>query len=95
MAQLIRLTTGEEILCNGVGETDSTITVKDPVQLIPTQDGRITFIPYMGYCDIKELTIKQEHIMFIVEPSEGLTEKYESMVSDQPAIQAPSNKIIT
>jgi len=89
---LVRLTTGEEILCKIVADTTTLITVTDPVQLIPTQDGGITFAPYMSYCEIDKLHIKVEHIMFIVNPSEGMITQYKQMIGD--TIVAPQQKII-
>ncbi len=95
MIQLIRLTTGEEILAKIVTDTTTLISVTDPVQLIPTREGQITFAPYMAYCDIDKLHIKVEHIMFIVQPEDGLVDKYKSMIGDTPAIDTGTQKIIT
>lgn len=93
--QLVRLTTGEEILCKIVNDTSTLITVTDPVQLIPTSEGKIGFAPYMGYCAIDKLHIKVEHIMFVVQPEPGLIDKYKSMIGDAQAIDAAIPKIIT
>jgi len=95
MIQLVRLTTGEEILCKIQNDTTTLITVTDPVQLIPTGEGKISFAPYMSYCAIEKLYIKVEHIMFIVQPEPGLIDKYKSMIGDAPSIEAPLQKIIT
>jgi hypothetical protein len=91
--KLVRLTTGEEILCKIKEDTPTQITVTDPVQLIPNGDGKIGFMPYMSYCDIKKLPIKVEHIMFIVQPEPGLIEKYNGMVGNR-SIEVPKQKII-
>ena len=81
--RLIRLTSGEEILC-GIGEqTETATTVFNPVLLIPEpgSTGRIGFMPYLGYSELKDgLIIKEEHIMFIVEPEEPLMTKYKDMI---------------
>ena len=95
MTQLVRLSTGEELLCKIKDNNETHLTVSNPVQLIPTQDGQITFIPYISYCEFETLPIKVEHVMFILNPSEGLAEKYESMISGKPTIQQPPTKIIT
>jgi len=94
MIQLVRLTTGEEILCKIEKDTATLITVTDPVQLIPTQEGTIAFAPYMAYCEIDKLHIKVEHIMFIVQPEPGLVDKYKSMIGDAPTIDTGEQKII-
>jgi hypothetical protein len=80
--QLVRLTTGEEILCKIVNDTTTLITVTDPVQLIPTSEGTITFAPYMSYCEFDKLHIKVDNIMFIVQPSSGMVEQYKVMIGD-------------
>jgi len=95
MIQLVRLTTGEEILCKIVNDTTTLITVTDPVQLIPTQEGTIAFAPYMPYCEIDKLHIKVEHIMFIVQPEDGLIDKFKTMIGDTPSIDTGHQKIIT
>jgi|TARA_B110000908_G_C9879089_1_gene281809 hypothetical protein len=81
--RLIRLTSGEEILC-GIGTQDEkTTTVFNPVLLIPEPGatGRIGFMPYLGYSDLKDgLIIKEEHVMFIVEPEEAMAKRYAGMI---------------
>ena len=46
--KLIRLTSGEEVLANVVNQSGLTLTVTDPVLLIPDK-GKIGFMPYMSY----------------------------------------------
>ena len=38
-------------------------------------------MPYLGYSDLKDgLIIKEEHIMFIVEPEEAMAKRYTGMI---------------
>ena len=81
--RLIRLTSGEEILCGIGDQNESTTTVFNPVLLIPEPGatGRIGFMPYLGYSELKDgLVIKEEHIMFIVEPEEAMAQRYTDMI---------------
>ena len=38
-------------------------------------------MPYLGYSELKDgLVIKEEHIMFIVEPEEAMAKRYSDMI---------------
>ena len=87
--RLIRLTSGEEILVTILKENEVRKYVKNPILLIPNE-GQIGFIPYMSYCEINELMIKEEHIMFICEPEAGLQTKYEDMIKGKIKLQTPT-----
>ena len=88
--KLVRLTSGEEILVNVVNESGLTLTVTDPVLLIPDA-GKIGFMPYMSYCEIDNMVIKKDHIMFNLEPTEDLKGQYKKMVQGESVIQLNEN----
>ena len=88
--KLIRLTSGEEILVNVIHDMPMSITVTDPVLLIPDK-GKIGFMPYMSYCEIDSLIIKRDHIMFNLEPTEDLKGQYKKMVQGENVIQLNEN----
>jgi|TARA_B110000914_G_scaffold137989_1_gene120738 hypothetical protein len=93
--RLIRLTSGEEILCELHEQRNRKITVvKDPILLIPNE-GQIGFMPYLPYTEIGifGLTIKEEHIMFNVQPTDEMIDKYNSMTS--AVVTPPMQKIVT
>jgi len=94
--KLIRLTSGEEILVNIKDINEKITTVTDPVILIPDpgEHGRISFMPYLSYCEMDELIIKEEHIMFICEPEENLQKKYKDMVDGKIKLQTPPQQEI-
>ena len=95
--RLLRLTSGEEILVTMLNENELRTTVKDPVLLIPNKT-QIGFMPYLSYCEIDELMIKEEHIMFNLVPTNELKENYKRMVHgpDKNKIQKPKPlKILT
>jgi len=92
--RLIRLTSGEEILVNVHKQNNRKITmVKDPILLIPN-DGQIGFMPYLPYTEIGifGLSIKEEHIMFNVQPTDEMINKYNSMT--QTILPPPVPKIV-
>jgi hypothetical protein len=84
--KLIRLTSGEEILVCVVNESGLTLTVTDPVLLIPNKD-QIGFIPYMSYCELDTMTIKKDHIMFNLMPTDDLKAQYKQMLQGTNKIQ--------
>ena len=88
--KLIRLTSGEEILVHVIKETGLTLTGTDPVLLIPNKD-QIGFMPYMSYCEIDNMVIKKDHIMFNLEPTEDLKGQYKKMVQGESVIQLNEN----
>ena len=97
LIRLIRLTSGEEILVNIKDINEKTTTVTDPVILIPDpgEHGRISFMPYLSYCEMEEgLIIKEDHIMFICEPEENLQKKYSDMVEGKIKLQTPPQQEI-
>ncbi len=91
-AQIVRLVTGEELLCTITDTSNNHITVQTPLIIIPTADGKISFLPYMGYADFKTLPIRVQDIMFVVNPSANLSEKYDEMTG---AIVTNQQTIIT
>jgi hypothetical protein len=91
--RLIRLTSGEEVLCEKVNESGLTVTVKDLVALVPTQE-RLGFMPYMPYCEIDQLVIKKEHIMFDLTTTQELAAQHERMFSDTDIITPEKPQIV-
>ena len=88
--KLIRLTSGEEILVYVVNESGLTLTVTNPVLLIPNNK-QIGFMPYMSYCEIDDMVIKKEYIMFNLEPTKDLAKQYTDMVQGTNVIQLNEN----
>jgi hypothetical protein len=94
--KIVRLTTGEELLCKmdpamTLGEGTS-ILINTPVLILPTADGKLTFMPYMPYADIKDLIVKERSVMFIVDPTNELANQYKTMIGD--VVVPPKPKII-
>ena len=78
--RLIRLTSGEEILCTKTNESGLTVTVAESIALVPTKE-RLGFMPYMPYCEIDQLVIKKDHIMFDLTPTKELAAEHRRMHS--------------
>jgi hypothetical protein len=74
-----------------LGEGTS-ILINTPVLILPTADGKLTFMPYMPYADIKDLIVKERSVMFIVDPTNELANQYKTMIGD--VVVPPKPKII-
>ncbi len=90
--QLVRLNSGEEILCN-LEKVDGDFLLKKPLILIPTGDaGQIGFMSWMPYAKTDDgVKISDDFVAFIVDPDDQLTAEYTShtssvIVPDSPAI---------
>jgi len=94
--KLIRLTSGEEILVGIKSTSESFTVVTNPVLLIPDQgsQGRIAFVPYLSYCEMDELLIKETHIMFVCVPEAGLKLKYTDMIEGKIKLVVPPQQEI-
>jgi len=92
--KIVRLNSGEELLCEFVAETQM---IYNPVIIIPTGEGGISFTPYMPYAIVDELIINNfdEFVMFVVDPVQEMKDKYYEIMSPTPSIITPDNKIIT
>lgn len=81
--KLIRLSTGEEII-GRISSTDgenSTITISDPILLIPAGEGKIGMTYFMPYGKSKDIAINAAHVMFVTEPNEDLERQVVKMTS--------------
>lgn len=87
--KLIRLSTGEEIIgrVSLTDEENSTITISDPILLIPAGEGKIGMTHFMPYCKNRNIGINPAHVMFITEPSDDLERQVVKLTS---GIELPS-----
>ena len=93
--QLIRLTSGEEVIAdvdlNGI-DTD-TIILKDAIVLIPAGEGKIGFMPFMPYTKASDgLEVDMKFVMFMVEPVSDLVKQHTEATS---GIVVPDSKVIS
>ena len=79
--KIVRLATGEELLCEVSGGPDH-YNLKDVAILIPTQQNSLGLAPFMAYSDApKGMSIASNFIMFIVDPVQDLKNQYQTMFS--------------
>ena len=89
--KLIRLVTGEEIIAELVSQNDETITVKNGLVVLPNAQG-VGFAQWATVIDPEnpEVTMKQQHIVYVVGVQEDVAKKYNEMFGSK--LVTPSSK---
>lgn len=78
--KIVRLTSGEEILCD-LGVIGDKYLLKLPAVIIPTGDGNIGFAHWLPYAKNEAVSISSKYIVFIVDPTTQLMNEYIKMHS--------------
>lgn len=74
---IIRVKSGEDVLCNVVEKTDAGYKIKDPMALIPTPDGRLAFIGWMPYADQTDgMLIPNDFVWFTIKADSQIETQY-------------------
>lgn len=93
--QLMRLNGNELIIAEVVDENEEFLTVKEPFALVPTNDGKLNFIPWSPL-SAEDTTVKlyTRNVVYYATPSEDVVENYQDIFSN---IITPQNagRIIT
>ena len=76
--KIVRLTSGEEIICKVVdGNTKDTKCLKKPAIIIPVGQGKIGLSPWIPYSEISDgIEVKDDNIMFITKPVDEFLNEY-------------------
>lgn len=92
MVKLIRLVSGEELLCDVTSEEESSITIKDVLIMVPTGEGKIGVAEYMPYTEInKGISINRQHVMFVVDAVDQMTNAHKERFG---GVIIPDNKLV-
>ena len=75
--KIVRLTSGEEIICSYSEEGD-VCELRKPAIIIPTGQGQLGLMPWLAYADLADKSIKidKKFIVFTVEPQNELLNEY-------------------
>jgi hypothetical protein len=91
--KIVRLTTGEELICDLKVNNVDQVILKDVAILIPTQQNQLGLAPFMAYSDAKDgFHTTMASVMFIVEPVNELKNQYQQMFSK--VITPTSNLVV-
>jgi hypothetical protein len=89
--KLFRITTGEEVVAELVSETDTTVTMKNGLVVLPTGQ-QVGFAPWATVIDKDqpEITVNRTHIVYIAELDESIEAKYNQIYGSK--LVTPDNK---
>ena len=83
MIQLIRLTTNEIIITEVLEESEEYLTLKEPFALIPTNDGKLNFIPWSPLGE-EDTPVKMytKHVVYYATPKKDVLDNYNDIFSN-------------
>jgi hypothetical protein len=71
--KIVKLISGEEL----IGEFDEVkYTITNPVVMIPVNNEKIAFSPWMPYSDDKNFTLKEDQVLVLATPSKTIANEY-------------------
>ena len=78
--KLLRIVTGEEVIAELVSEDDTTITVKNGLVVLPTNNG-VGFAPWATVIDTDnpDITMSKQHVVYVAAVQEDVSKKYNQM----------------
>ena len=96
---IIRVKSGEDVLCNVAEKTDAGYKIKDPMALIPTPDGRLAFIGWMPYADQADgLFVPADFVWFTTKPEAQIETQYRGfktgLVTPSKNVAAPALNLV-
>ena len=92
--RLVRVSSGEDLICNVVSIEDDYITISDPIVAVPAgEPGQIAFAPWSPLLrENEEVSIQMSHVVYISFANEDIRKQYENITSN--VITPPEKKII-
>lgn len=96
--QIVRLSTGEELICTVSTESTSSrgtvYHLTDIAILIPTEQNSLGLAPFVPYstAPTKGVIIAEKDVMFVTEPVDDLRTQYQNMFSK---VMTPQRNIVT
>ena len=91
--KIIRLISGEEIICNFTKNDDGTVHLKDPSVLIPSPEGKLLLAKWIPYANTENgVTLSSTHLVFVIDPQKELAEHFTNVVVNNLVV--PGKKLI-
>lgn len=80
--KMLKLVSGEEVLCDITDEGKNSITCKNPCLILPTKEGQLAIVPWMPYSQIQDgVEIDNIQIMFKCDVMKDMVDEYERIFS--------------
>jgi hypothetical protein len=98
-AQIVRLTSGEELLASVTetfGTTENTYNLTQVTIILPGENGNIGLYPFMPYSDIANtgLTLSRDKVLFVTTPAKDLADYHTSLFEEKSDLYVPPEKKI-
>ena len=76
--KLFRISTGEEVVAELVSETDTSVTLKNGLVVLPTSQGGVGFAPWTPVIDKDkpEIEVSKNFVVYIAEVDSQIKNKY-------------------
>ena len=93
--KVIRVVTGEEVVAELVSETDTTITVKNGLVVLPTVQS-VGFAPWAAVIDQEnpDITVDRKFIVYVAEVDSAVKKKYNDLFGSKLITTPEEKKII-
>jgi hypothetical protein len=96
--KLIRLISGEELMAEVTAETDTDISIKNPVRVVlmpnkvDPKTPTVGFAPWVEFSEEKDFTIYKAHVIVTMKPVQEFINQYNSMFGG--IVSVPTTKLI-
>jgi hypothetical protein len=101
--KIVRLLTGEDLLCKVLPSFGEVVRIENPVRIIvmpmdprmqhdPKRAPQVALAPYAEFSSDKEFTIDKSHVVCIMEPVKEFAAQYQAMFS---GLILPTGNLIT
>lgn len=89
--KLIRMSSGEDVIAEVVNHDDNSLTLKNGIVGVPTQQGTLSFVAWspMISKEEKDITVSTKFVVYVAEVAEEIVSQYEQMYSP---ISTPEKK---
>ena len=94
--KLIKITSGEEVVCNLIEDGDNHYLIHKGISPIPNANGTVGFVPWCPLEDKNSggIKIAKQFIMYVTEPAEEIAKQFERMVNPSALTTPETKKLI-
>tara|TARA_B100000427_G_scaffold243917_1_gene206894 strand:+ start:29 stop:349 length:321 start_codon:yes stop_codon:yes gene_type:complete len=93
--RLVRVSSGEDVICNVISIEEDYVTVSDPIVAVPAGEGQIGFAPWSPLLrENEEVSIQMSHVVYISFANDNIKEQYEAIMGGSNVITPPEKKLI-
>lgn len=80
--KIVRLITGEDVLCECTQDQHGFLLLKNPALLVPAGSGKLGLVPWMPYADVESgVSVNSDRVVFTLNPHPELKNQYQSAIT--------------